>query len=155
MSTISFFCLFITMLLIDIVFILNKKLNFLDFVIILSLMSSIGILNSLLSEQFQLYYYVSKNLTHVYFVLYDIVVYPTFAILFTQFLLIKKAKVYIIIYNITWICFMTLFELLIIKPMGIIVYTGWRIIPYSPIFYMVSYPLVTLYYIKLRKILLP
>lgn len=152
MGVVSFWVLFSIMLIIDIVFIFNKKLGIADFIVILTLMSLVGILHSLLGNQFHLYYYVSKKLNNAYFVFYDIVVYPALAILFIRYLLIKRTLRYIIIYNILWICFMTLFELLIVKPMGIVVYTGWRIIPKSIYFYGIAYPLATLYYIRLKKL---
>lgn len=151
MANVSFWSLFSIMLLINILLILNKKLDFSYFIIVLTLMSVSGIIHSLLANQLQLYYYVSKNLTHLYFIFYDIVVYPTFAMLFIRFIPIQKKVKDIIIYNIIWVCFMTLFELLIVKPTGIIVYTGWKIIPDSIVFYGLSYPLVTLYYIKLKE----
>ncbi|WP_139264231.1 CBO0543 family protein [Clostridium magnum] len=140
------------MLIVDIVFIFNKKLGVPDFIVVLTLMALVGIVHSLLVSQLHLYYYVSKEATHVYFIFYDIVVYPALAILFIRFLFIKRTVRYMIIYNIFWICFMTLFELLVVKPAGIIVYTGWRIIPQSIYFYSLAYPLFAVYYIKLKKL---
>lgn len=102
----------------------------------------------LLGEYFDLYYYIRENQSILYILLAGIFVYPILNIIYTLFLP-KKIKP-ILIYTGLWIIAMLIFEYLSLLTKTV-VFTGWKIFPWSPLTYVLTYLWVYLFYRYLEK----
>ncbi|PRX33581.1 hypothetical protein BX659_103108 [Orenia metallireducens] len=102
----------------------------------------------LLGEYFDLYYYIKNNQSILYILLAGIFVYPILNIIYTLFLP-KKIKP-ILIYTGLWIIAMLIFEYLSLLTKTV-VFTGWRMFPWSPLTYVLTYLWVYLFYRYLEK----
>ena len=75
-----------------------------------------------------LYYYLDKTNSSLYIALAGILVYPLLNILYVLFL--PKSRKYFLPYTVVWITAMLLFEYITVRQ-NIIVFTGWKPIPWS------------------------
>lgn len=99
-----------------------------------------------------LYYHVQGGVAKYYFALfYDLIVYPTAGVIFSMLLPKNRSLGNLVLFNVAAIVLSTLFELLYLKPLKVIIYTGWRIIPHSLIFYSLFFPILTWYAILIKK----
>lgn len=96
-----------------------------------------------------LYYYVDPTYSIPYMVAASIFLYPPLNILYVLFLP-KKTKT-VILYTVSWIAIMILFEWASIVT-GSIVLTGWRMVPYSCLTYIFTYTWICLFYRYLNRI---
>lgn len=152
MGHIAYWILFSFFLIILIFLITSKKINISDYIIILTQISISKMLDHMLGIAHGFYYYVQPGLIRYYYALfYDIVVYSTGIILFKKLMPKNKTIKNLLIYNLICIAFVTLFELFVIRPLGIIVYVKWRIIPQSLIFYIFFLPAFTWYILLIEK----
>ncbi|OCL27171.1 hypothetical protein U472_06760 [Orenia metallireducens] len=102
----------------------------------------------LLGEYLDLYYYIKDKESILYTLLAGILVYPILNIIYTLFLPKKTRPV--LIYTGLWIIAMLIFEYLSLLTKTV-VFTGWRMIPWSPLTYMVNYLWIYLFYRYLEK----
>lgn len=146
MRNIAFWILLAITLMITAITIKIKKYKLMDFMMTISLIGVSGIIDKLLSSQFQLYYYVNYDNKLIYSSIYDLLIYPCYGAMFS-FLMPRnrnyKSAVY---YILSWTIFLTFLESVVVYPFHIVIYTGWWIFPYSPIFYAVGLTITYIYY---------
>lgn len=95
-----------------------------------------------------LYYYLDKTNSSLYIALAGILVYPLLNILYVLFL--PKSRKYFLPYTVVWITAMLLFEYITVRQ-NIIVFTGWKPIPWSIATYAFTYLWIDLLYMYLEK----
>ncbi|KOA20393.1 hypothetical protein CLHOM_12120 [Clostridium homopropionicum DSM 5847] len=148
---IAYWVLFAVMLFTTIIFIATKRFTFIDFVVYLSFWAFSETIDILVLIQFQMYYYVNNQVNIIYALLYHCIVYPTFGLIFSRLFPKKREILNLVKYNVLWIIFNTVFELVYVEATGTIVYLKWLVIPYSLLFYSVWTPLMTVYYLLVDK----
>lgn len=94
-------------------------------------------------ERFGLYYYINPSKSTLYLVLSAVFVYAAANIVYLAFLPDKPGK--LIFYTAAWIAGMLLFEYASLLT-GTIVFTGWRMLPWSLIAYTATYLWLVLFY---------
>ena len=77
------------------------------------------------------------------------IVFPSLAITFLKFS--PRSKYAVAFYVTFWTFALTLFEMFVIVPYKISVYPKWRIIPWSPITYLLAFTLIFAYHKFLEK----
>lgn len=129
------------------------KITFIDsLVIVMVIALSMGS-DMLLCKQFSLYYIVSVPYRGWYSFWSCLLVFPSLAITFLKFA--PRSKYAVALYVASWTFALTLFELLIVVPYKISVYPKWRILPWSPIVYLLAFTLIYLYHEFLEKRIAP
>lgn len=151
MTQIAFWTLSSIMVVISNYFIISKKIRYVDIVSAFTLWCGSGVVDKVLSTQFKLYYYIDLSYTPLYSSVYDLTVYPAFAILYSRWFPSNRTMKSFILYNLAWTIFMTLLELTYIYPTGVIVYINWDIIPNSLFFYLIGFPFYCYYYLLSEK----
>ena len=96
-----------------------------------------------------LYHYVDINSTAFYSLLACLLIYPLLGFIFYKFLPSQKGNIAVSI--AAWSLALTAFEIYIIKPYNIVIYTGWAILPWSLLVYIVSFSWEYAYYNVLLK----
>lgn len=151
MEHIAYWSLLGIILLIAIYLTVKKGFTMVDWIIFLTLWGFSGFVDGLLSSYLHLYYYVDRNINELYSLIYDMAVFPSLAVIFLRLLPRDRNFIKLALFTISWIAGFTFMELLIIGPFNIIIYTGWKILPYSLIFYIIVMPMLTWYCINLTK----
>lgn len=100
------------------------------------------------SEMLHLYYYIYPSQSIFYILLASLFLYPAAAVLYVYYL--PKGKV--LWYTAMWIIVMQIIEIITVYT-GTLVLTGWRIIPWSPVTYILSYQVIYMVNIYLKKLL--
>jgi hypothetical protein len=97
-----------------------------------------------------LYYaYVTiDDIKAFYSLIFCIIGYPALGLTFVKFIPSSRGK--IIIYTLAWSAALTLLELLLV-PYEIVIYIEWKIIPFSPLIYILSFAWTYGYYRILKK----
>lgn len=124
------------------------KLNHLFLMISYSLYNLI--FETVFGEVLGLYYYIDKKYSLIYIILAAVFVYPVIAALYV-FFLTKGTKV--LWYTLTWVIFLLFIETITLYTKTIIL-TGWRVIPWSVLTYMVSFWLIYLFNYYIKRVLL-
>ena len=101
-----------------------------------------------LGEYSGLYYYINKENSLLYIVLSAVLLYPEIEVIYTLFLPEKAYSA--IFYTGIWIILMLIFELVSFYT-GTVVLTGWKVIPWSVVTYMVTFLWINLLYRTLKK----
>ena len=96
---------------------------------------------NLFGEVFHLYYYIYPEDSLVYILLASFLLYPLYIILYLFFLPCGRKVIW---YSAGWIIVMQFFEIVSLYTRTVVL-TGWEIIPWSPVTYIVSYFLVYIY----------
>ncbi|KNY27881.1 hypothetical protein Bccel_3152 [Pseudobacteroides cellulosolvens ATCC 35603 = DSM 2933] len=118
----------------------------------ISMVAFAKIIDHMLGLALGFFHYVELGkITYFYAFFYDITVYPTIAVMFCKLFPRGVAISKLIKYNLFWIIFSFLFESIIAYPFGIMIYTGWKIFPFSLLFYCGAYPVITWYKLFLEK----
>lgn len=146
MKNIAFWMLLMITLIITGVTIKIKRYKLMDFIMTISLVGASGIIDKLLSGQFQLYYYVNYDYKLIYSSLYDLLIYPCYGAMFSLLMPSNRTYKSIFYYILSWTVFLTFLESVVVYPFHIIIYTGWSIFPYSPIFYLAGLTMAYIYY---------
>lgn len=89
-----------------------------------------------------LYYYIEKEVSLIYIILAAVFLYPLIAVLYI-FFLPGGLKAYL--YTACFTAAMLLMELISLHT-GTIVLTGWNIMPWSIVTYIVSFCLINIFY---------
>lgn len=152
MNNVAFLVLLVITISITGITIKIKKYKLMDFIMTISLVGVSAIIDKLLSGQFQLYYYVSYDNKLIYSSLYDLLIYPCYGAMFSLLMPNKRTYKSIFYYILTWTVFLTFLESVIVYPFHIVIYTGWWIFPYSPIFYAVGLTMAYIYYRIIERI---
>jgi hypothetical protein len=87
-----------------------------------------------IGDRLKLFYYITPQKFTLYIILAGVFIYPFCNMIYTMFLPERKP----LIYTIFWIIGMLLFEYLSVIAKTV-VFTGWKMFPWSIILYMVSY----------------
>lgn len=146
MKNIAFWILLIITLIITAVTIKIKKYKLMDFIMTISLVGISAIIDKLLSGQLQLYYYVDYENRLIYSALYDLLIYPCYGAMFSILMPRNRRYKSAVYYILRWTAFLTFLEAIVVYPFHIVIYTGWWIFPYSPIFYVVGITITYIYY---------
>lgn len=146
MRNIAFWILMIVTLSITAVTIKIRKYKLMDFIMTISLVGISAIIDKLLSAQLQLYYYVNYENKLIYSTLYDLLIYPCYGAMFSLLMPRNTGYKSAVYYILSWTVFLTFLEAAVVYPFHIVIYTGWWILPYSPIFYVVGLTMAYIYY---------
>ncbi|TGE35021.1 hypothetical protein E4K67_27300 [Desulfosporosinus fructosivorans] len=127
----------------------RHKLTFIDGLIIVMVIALSMGSDMLLCKQFSLYYIVSVEYRGWYSFWSCLLVFPSLAITFLKFAPRSRYAVmaYIAFYSLA----LTLFEIFIVVPYKISLYPKWKIIPWSPIVYILAFTLIYVYHEYLEK----
>ncbi len=85
-------------------------------------------------EILKLYYYITPEESMVYILIGSLFLYPVKMVLYVFFLPRKK----VLWYTAGWIIFVQVLELVSLYTKTIVL-TGWKVVPWSPITYLVTY----------------
>jgi hypothetical protein len=101
-----------------------------------------------LGEYAGLYYYVDKADSLFYIIISAVLLYPVIEVIYTMFLpeKIKPA----IIYTVLWTVLLLGYELLSLYTRTI-VFTGWQIVPWSIVTYILTFTWINLLFRHLKK----
>lgn len=129
----------------------RHKLTLIDsLVIVIVMVIALSLASDmLLCKQFSYYYIVSIEFKGWYSFWSGILVFPSLAIAFLKFAPTSRYRV--ILYIAFWSFALTLFEIFIVVPYGITMYPKWKIIPWSPIVYLLAFTLIYLYHKYLKN----
>jgi len=100
-------------------------------------------------EIIDLYYYIEKSDSLVYIIIADVFLYPLIAVLYV-FLLPEGKKVFW--FTSGAIIFLLILEIASLYT-GTIVLTGWKVIPWSIVTYIVSFGLIYVFNNYLNRVL--
>ncbi len=148
MDWIGFFTILVLLLLIAGWQVVKKRVSFADAMMAHMAVTLSFAFDMIICKQLKMYHYVSCKYGAVNSLLAGLLAFPAISIIFTSFL--PKTKMKIGMYIGIWTVALTLLELYIAKPLDIILYDKWRILPWSPVVYIVSFILLLGY----RKIIL-
>lgn len=146
MGNIAFWVLLTITLAITAIIIKIRKYRLMDFIMAITLVGASAIIDKLLSSQFHLYYYVDYDNKLIYSAIYDLLIYPCYGAMFSVFMPRSRKYKSAGYYILSWTMFLTFLEAIVIYPFHIVIYTGWWIFPYSPIFYVVGLTITYIYY---------
>jgi len=149
MWDIRFLIFFILVLILAGVSAAIRKLRFIDVQIMIMIAALTMSCDMLFCKQYHLYYYVSSEYKGWYSFWANLIIIPALGLVFIKF--VPKTVKEVAVYIAAWTVISTLFEILIAKPFGILVYSGWRIIPYSVIGYIFAFTWEYVYYRILLK----
>jgi hypothetical protein len=110
-----------------------KKLKFIDIQLMLMIAAFALSCDMIFCKQYSLYHYISTDYEGWYSYWANFFIVPAWGFLFIKF--VPKGNTKAAVYIVMWTAASTLFELLVVKPLGIVQYHGWRIISYSTIGY--------------------
>lgn len=144
-----FWVLLLITLLIAGVTIAIRKLNFIDIQIMIMTVALTMSCDMLFCKQFKLYHYVSIEYRGWYSFWANLIIIPALGLVFIKF--VPKSYKWVCAYIATWAVMGTLFETFISKPLGILVYSKWRIFPFSTIGYILVLTVLYVYYRILLK----
>ena len=126
-----------------------RKITFIDcLVIVMVIALSMGS-DMLLCKQFSMYYIVSVENRGWYSFWSCLLVFPSLAITFLKFA--PRSNYAVAFYVAFWAFALTLFEIFIVVPYKISLYPNWKIIPWSPIVYLVAFIIIYAYHKFLEK----
>ena len=148
MAYIIYWAFWAVWLVIALFYMITKRFRMVEFVTFLSFLGLAEIVGNILAHQMHLYYYLDQENNIVYSMLYYIIVYPASGIVYSR-LFPKNETVWNLgMYSLAWIVIYIILEIFVIKRYNVIVYTGWKVIPYSLLLYVIAFPL---YYKTIRK----
>ncbi len=99
-------------------------------------------------EYIGLYYYINKENSLLYVILSAVLLYPEIEVIYTMFL---PEKLYPSIrYTAIWIVLLLIFELASLYTRTIVL-TGWKVIPWSVITYIVTILWINILFRALKK----
>lgn len=127
--------------------------TFIDGLVIVMVIALALSSDMLFCKQFHMYYIVSVQYRGWYSLWSGLLVFPSLAISFLKFA--PRSKFAVMLYIAFWSFALTLFEIFIVVPYKISVYPKWRIIPWSPIVYILAFTLIYVYHKFLIKRIAP
>ena len=149
MWNVPFWTLFVTILILEGVLVAVRKLRFIDVQILIMIAALAMSCDMLFCKQYKLYSYVSVEYKGWYSFWANLFILPGWGLCFIK--LVPKSIKGVAVQIAVWTVISTMFELFIIKPFGIVLYPHWRIIPYSPIGYILVLTCIYVYYRILLK----
>lgn len=127
---------------------LKKGITFKHIMVAIAGMGYSLLYETALGEYAGLYYYIKQTDSLFYIIISGVFLYPAIEMIYVMFLpeKIKPA----IMYTIIWIVLLLAFELLSLYTRTI-VFTGWRIVPWSIVTYILTFIWVNLLFRYLKK----
>ncbi|KUO72858.1 MAG: hypothetical protein APF77_00330 [Clostridia bacterium BRH_c25] len=101
-----------------------------------------------LGEYARLYYYITPESSLFYIILSAVLIYPMIDVIYAMFLPEKASAA--VMYTAAWIVFMLAFELASLYTKTVVL-TGWRVLPWSVITYIVTFAWINLLFRYLKK----
>lgn len=126
-----------------------RKLKFIDIQVMIMVAAVSMSCDMIFCKQFKLYHYVDMRYVGWYSFWANLIICPAIGLTFIKFILPRTKMV--ALYIGIWSVMLTLFELYILKPSGILHYPGWHIIPWSTIGYVIVFTWEYVYYKILEK----
>jgi hypothetical protein len=151
MSILAYWIFLFATLFIEVVIIRKKGLHMMEFIMALTLMAASCFGDKIFSLYYGLFIYIHEDLNLIYAMIYDFVVYPACGILFSLFFPKEHTMKSILLYCLKWTSLLLIVEVFIIDYFDIITYTGWKIFPHSALFYLITLPLASIYYLIVLK----
>jgi hypothetical protein len=143
MEYIFFYC---SIVIVWIIFLISVRIRKLHFGAVLTGLLGAGyssIFESFLGEYLDLYYYIAPESSILYIVLSALFLYPIIEIVYVLFLPEKPMQT--LLYTFLWLILMLAFEAASLKS-GTIVLTGWRIVPWSFVTYIITFTWINIFY---------
>ncbi|MGE5632725.1 MAG: hypothetical protein ACM3TR_16785 [Caulobacteraceae bacterium] len=101
-----------------------------------------------LGEYLGLYYYIKPSASILYIILSAVALYPVIEVIFTLFLPEKTMP--ILIYTTVWLLLMLAHEIASLMTKTI-VFTGWKVFPWSILAYITTFTWINVFYGYLKK----
>ena len=149
MGILYYWITLIAVVIIALVIIVISKPHFEDLLIYM-LTVCLALYFSIISTAFlHMYFYINIKDSLIYSTIYATFVYPSINYIYIVFS--NKWKIAKIFYIILWSIIMTFLELFIVKPLSIVTYTGWNIMPWSPITYFLIFSVTSLFHEMIQR----
>jgi hypothetical protein len=147
MWDIRFWIFFILAIVITGVIAAIKKIRFIDVQLVIMVAALALSCDMLLCKQFNLYHYIDPEFRGWYSFWANLFIVPAWGFLFIKFVPKKNDNIKgTAVYIIAWTIASTLFELFVVRPLGIVIYNGWNVILYSSTGYFVVLTWIYVYY---------
>jgi len=137
MLYIPFWILLIVLLVIVFVVAYIRKFDFIDVQLVIMVSLAAFVFDMTFAKWLRLYYYIDINYTAFYSLLACLFIYPSLGFIFYKFL--PSQKEYIAGCVVVWLVALAVFEVYIVMPYRIVIYTGWIILPWSLLVYVLSF----------------
>lgn len=130
-----------------------RKADFIDMQVMIMSIAVAMSCDMILCKQFKLYHYVDMSMKNIgwYSFWLNILVVPAIAFIFIKFLPAKKKN--LTIYILIWTLCLTVFEICVLKPSGILHTPRWQTIPWSLISYFLALSLEYFYFSLLKQMI--
>ncbi len=126
----------------------KKPLSFKHLMVAITAMGYSLLYETSLGEYSGLYYYVNPETSLFYIILSAVLIYPAIEVIYAMFL--PEQTYPAIIYTIAWIVLMLAFELASLYTRTVVL-TGWKVIPWSIVTYIVTFSWINLLFRYLKK----
>lgn len=127
---------------------LKKKITFKYIMIAIAYIGYSLLLETIFGEYIGLYHYINKSDSLFYLIVSSVFLYPEIALIYAMFL---PEKVYsAIIYTTVWVLLMLIFELVSIYTRTIVL-TGWKIVPWSILTYVLTFGWINVMFRYIKK----
>lgn len=126
-----------------------RKLRFIDIQIMTMIVALSMTLDMIFRKHLLLYSYVAIQYKGWYSFWANFIICPAVGLIFIKF--VPSKWLLVVFYTIFWSVALTLFELFITKPFGIVLYPKWQIFPWSTIGYIIVLIWEILYLKILKK----
>ncbi|MHB1392158.1 MAG: hypothetical protein ACYCYE_03600 [Clostridia bacterium] len=127
---------------------LKKSLTFKHIMVVIAAVGYSLLFETLLGKYAGLYYYINPEDSLFYIIVSSVLLYPIINVIYTIFLPEKAYPA--AMYTAAWIVSMLAFELASLYTRTVVL-TGWRVIPWSIITYIVTFSWINLLFRYLKK----
>lgn len=148
MSVIAFWIFASIMAVVGLIIFIIRKNRFIDELIITMTIAFAFVFDLIFCKQLRLYYYTNNQNLPIYTLWAALFIYPTINLVFIS--LLPREKKRVPVYIVLWAILLTVFELLLF-PLKIVTYSGWRIIPWSSVVYLITFVWTYFYLRHLEK----
>ncbi|HYF75076.1 MAG TPA: hypothetical protein VD757_00705 [Candidatus Nitrosocosmicus sp.] len=148
MAVMFFYCSIAATWMLFFLCILKRPLTFRHIIIAIAGIGYSLLYETILGEYNDLYYYIDPEKSLLYIILSAVTIYPVIEIIYAIFLPDKALPA--LFYTALWIILMLAFEYASLYT-GTLVLTGWKVIPWSIITYVVTYGWLNLLLRSLKK----
>ncbi|OPX41997.1 hypothetical protein CLHUN_41120 [Ruminiclostridium hungatei] len=134
---------------------LLKKLSIVDFLVWLLAVALGSLTDGLMSDILGLYDYITDIhwLSNTYQLPYTFIAYPAVGIVYGKLIPRRGGVFKYCMYVLSWVVLFDLVEMLIVKPAGLILYHGWKIIPCSTPTYAITFVSILFLYRHMRRLI--
>ncbi len=126
----------------------KKPLTFKHIMVFIAAIGYSLLFEASLGEYAGLYYYINPEDSLFYIIVSAVLIYPINEVIYTMFLPEKAYPA--VMYTAAWIVLMLAFELTSIYTRTVVL-TGWRVMPWSIVTYIVTFSWINLLFRYLKK----